>query len=229
VPTSCKSSIVVLEGDFRCYNDFKYVPQQTETASQETFVYTLKNNEVIYEPKMSRSVWNYKQNHSVINFGSKVNTNADGFAPISKLQLLALNTGESYPFADRLVEYLVGSAITPIDEIPDNIKRAQRVMNQNQHYFKIEGLWENKMQRIIYDYIMNAGPVEVSKNSGLIDKRHGYHTTLGQTSKSTLYDVLGFVDKDAEKWYASWAKKDNKPQAIESIQNVDIYDGLYDI
>lgn len=169
-------------------------------------------------------------NHSVLNFNTKdgFDLNNYSFKPISKLQLLAFNTGESYPFADRLVEYLSGSAITPIDEINDNIKRAQKVMESNKHYFHIDGLWEAKMQNIVYDYMINSGPVSVV-NGALVDKRQGTHPRLGHRSKSTLYDVLGYIDKDAEKWYASWVKENGAARIKESIQNVDIYNGLYDI
>ena len=213
VPSSCTSSITVLEGNFIGFNDVVYTPNGNTTA------------------------WEYRQNHTVVNFGdvrdrniAGLDTNNSPFTPISKLQLLAFNTGESYPFADRLVEYLCGSTITPIDQIADNIKRAQRVMSQNRHYFRVEGLWEDKMQKIIYDYIINAGPVTVEGNR-LIDKRSGYHSGLGHASKSTLYDVLGYVDKEAEKWYVSWKADPDRTKAVvrDSIQNVDIYDGLYDI
>lgn len=176
--------------------------------------------------------WEYNNNHAVINFDKTLNSAALNdtvyFKPIGKLQLLEFNTGESYPFSDRLVEYLVGSAINPTDEIGDNIKRAQRVMKQNGHYFKIEGIWEDRMQKILYDYMSNSGPVEVSNNK-LIDKRTGYHATLGHTNKSTLFDVLGYVDKDAEKWYSSWKIENGKAKPKDNIFNIDIYEGLYDI
>ena len=205
----------------------------------QAFIGHATNSTVTYDR------WKYEQNHSVVNFSCDkksgivtyhdagcnrnfVNDKA-GFKPISKLQLLEFNTGESYPFADRLVEYLCGSAITPMDEIADNIKRAQRVMKQNQHHFRVEGLWENKMQKIIYDYIMNSGPIELDTDNKLIDKRRGYHNKLGHTSRSTTYDILGYVDKDAEKWYASTKIQNDKPVVHNTIQNVDIYDGLYDI
>lgn len=259
VPTSCKSSIVILEGDFKHFNDFKYIPQKiSESNVKETWHF----NDFMYSPtnlasNSKHEIWTYQQNHSIINFGNKrdnikIDLNTDIFIPVGKIQLLAFNTGESYPFADKLVEYLSGSAITSIDEIPDNIKRVQRVMEQNKHYFTIEGLWENKMQKIIYDYIVNAGPVELvaistqkdSEDYGkiinpvnytgtfkymLLDKRRGYHPRLGHTSKSLLYDTLGYIDKDTEKWYTSWTKADNKATPLNSVQNVDIYDGLYDI
>jgi hypothetical protein len=210
IPTSCKSSITILEGDYRGFNNARYYVVNGE--------------------------WQYSQNHSVLNFNTKtdkIDLNSYSFKPISKLQLLAFNTGESYPFADRLIEYLIGSAITPTEDIPDNIKRAQQVMVQNKNYFRIEGIWENKMQNILYDYIMKSGPVEVSDGI-LKDKRAGINPRLGHNTRSTLYDVLGYVDKDAEKWYASWKVETNKAQVKEArvkdtIQNVDIYDGLYDI
>ena len=214
VPASCKSSITVLEGDFRGFNDATYKPVKNTITGQ--------------------TIWEYHQNNAVINFGNAedrtagLDVNTSPFTPISKLQLLAFNTEESYPFADRLIEYLCNSAITPIDEIADNIKRAQKVMSQNNHYFKINGLWEDKMQKIIYDYLINAGPIKV-ENEKLTDTRRGYHANLGHTSKSTLYDVLGYIDKEAEKWYASWKKENNKATVQDSIQNVDIYDGLYDV
>lgn len=212
VPISCRSSITILEGDFRNHNDVQYAPVN--------------------------GVWKYQNNHCLLNFNTskksdKIDLNNYSFKPISQLQLLAFNTGESYPFADRLVEYLSGSVITPIDEIADNIKRIQKVMNDNNYYFKIDGLWENKMQNILYDYAMNSGPIDISNDKKLIDTRQGYHKKLGHHTKSTLFDILGYADKDVERFYASW-KKDiikNRTEAVvkNSLQNVDIYDGLYDL
>ena len=213
VPVSSKSSIVILEGNYLSYNDAKYVPKSIVANSK------------------SQEAWEYKQNHCIVNFEDPYDEglNSGGFKPIGKLQLLAYNTRESYPFANRLVEYLTGSAITSIEEISDNIKRAQAVMTQNRHYFNIEGVWENKMQKIIYDYLINSGDIKAVSNDKLQDMRQGYHKTLGHTSKSTLFDVLGYIDKDAEKWYASWTCKNGSAKVKENIQNVDIYDGLYDI
>lgn len=176
------------------------------------------------------NVWSYKQNHSVVNYRCRcekckgaVITDMAGFKPIGKLQLLEFNTGESYPFADRLIEYLSDSAITPIDEIPDNIRRAQQVMINNGNYFRISGLWEGKMQKVIYDYLMNDG-------HNVPNASAGYQPDLGHVSKSMVYDILGYVDKDAEKWYASRKLlKDGKTIVTDTIKNVDIYDALYDV
>ena len=224
VPISCKSSIVILEGDYRTYNNATYVP--VTTYANENYTRTGDAS------SKSKTTWVYQQNHSITNFDRKILSQKPEYVvkPISRLQLLEFNTGESYPFADRLIEYLSGSAITSIDDIPDNIRRAQRVMEQNKNYFAINGIWENKMQNIIYDYIMVSGPIELNPTSEkLEDKRLGYHKTLGHNYKSTLYDVLGYIDKDVEKWYSSWKNDGNKAQIINNIQNVDIYNQLFDI
>jgi hypothetical protein len=68
-----------------------------------------------------------------------------------------------------------------------------------------------------------------AKDGMLIDKRQGYQPKLGQTSKSTLFDVLGYGDRDAEKWYASWENVDGNVKMVDNIHSVDIYDGLYNI
>lgn len=212
VPRSCRSSIVILEGDYRHYNHSIYSPSKDD--------HTLGK-------------WLYKQNHFITNYNRPAHFTEYGIVPISKLQLLALNTGTSYPFADRLIEYLVGSVITPIDEIADNIKRVQAVLAQNGYKQTIEGFWEDDTQRIIYDYVMTSGPF-ISDGAGkVIDLQRGYIPSLGHKTKSTLYDVLGYVDKDAEKWYASWQPSSNDTtfdaEVKNSIQNVDIYNGIYDI
>ena len=242
IPTSCVSSITVLEGDFRNFNDCRYIPNKHT-------IYTKNGQE------KDLVLWNYSQNHYIVNTKpvNKASLNVTPFKPISKVQLLAFNTGISYPFADRLVEYLVGSAITPMDEIADNVKRAQKVMNSNGIYFEMDGIWENKMQKLIYDQLMVAGPFEKMSIQKpvkptepitepivpaelsditidyVVDKRQGIHPKLGHTKRSTLYDILGYVDRHAEKFYGSWIFKDGKMRPKETIQDVDIYNGLFDI
>jgi hypothetical protein len=140
VPASNTSSITVLEGDYCSYNDALY-----------TFD--------------SKKGWQYFNNSTVANFETKKTyresklpeINLREFKPISKLQLLALNTGISYPFADRLIEYLVANVIVPNDGTPDNIMRLQKIMEDCGYSFQINGVWENKMQMILYDYLMNSG------------------------------------------------------------------------
>lgn len=217
VPVTCKSSIVVLEGDFRGYNDCKYEPsvkKVTNRAGEEKpFV-----------------VWNYAQNSSVLNF-ERSSLKLMDFKPISKLQLLAVNTGESYPYADRLIEYLSGYTITSMEDIPDNIKRAQAVMEQSNYTFTTKGVWEDYMQKLAYNYMMNVGPISADSSCRLVDAHKGYNPKTGLTTKSTLYDILGYIDRDTERSFSSWTvDKDTKRAIVKnSIQNVDIYNGLFEL
>lgn len=237
VPATNTSSIAILAGDYRNYNDSMF----TFSTAQG---------------------WQYTANSTLVNFETKPGTslpdiNSREFTPISKLQLLALNTGISYPFADRLIEYLIMNTIVPNDATPDNIKRLQKVMEECGNSFKISGVWEPKMQMILYDYLMNGGkftlapPLQDNEGCTLLDKsnnklfsksinpnvvinqRTGNLRQMGQGMRSEFYDVLGYADKDAEKLYASWTvetnKKTGKKQVVAktTLENVDIYSNLY--
>jgi hypothetical protein len=169
------SSIVILEGDYTKYND------SITKVGAETTVLTEHNKTVI----------NYENLDACDFLGDKL---------ITPLQLLRTNTSESYPFADRLVEYLVGNAITVNEEIQDNVVRAKTVISKNcpTDIYPIEandGIWEPILQCLVYDYI--------NKNQNTHDVNH---------------DILGFIDKDAEKWYTA-----KSGTSIETIANVDIY------
>ena len=245
IPATNSSSIVVLAGDYRNYNDS---------------IYTIKN---ISQNGQTAAAWQYARNTTITNFeNSKTDKNSSlpelnsrEFKPISRLQLLAFNTGISYPFADRLIEYLVCNVIVPNDLTPDNIRRLQKVMEDSGYRFQIDGVWEPKMQMILYDYLMNCGKfttttVDVLDKAGnkvfdekgnekqivtdkVTDQRLGNLRQRGQGLPLDFYDILGYVDKDAEKLYASWKietnEKTGKKQVVAktTLENVDIYSNLY--
>jgi hypothetical protein len=120
VPINNKSSITVLEGEYLNYNDKEYNTKldiieqhklvtnffEGQYADVKSETSTQFDTTYVYEPLENRK-----------------------FKPISQLQLLMMNTGISYPFADRLIEYLSENAITSLDRLPDNIKRAQTVLS----------------------------------------------------------------------------------------------------
>ena len=176
VPVNNKSSIVILEGDYTKYND-----AVAQNVTKGAFL--VDHN---------KTVINYEHLEACETLANNL---------ITPLQLLRTNTGESYPFADRLVEYLVGNVITVNEEIRDNIVRAKKVIEANWPHTKIhtitpeDGLWEPILQCLVYDYI--------NEHQNVNDVNH---------------DILGFIDKDVEKWYAT-----NKGNIIETISSVDIY------
>ena len=196
VPVANKSSIVVLEGNYCNYNDT---------------IFTLSSRET---------------NHAVTNYSTEdrvIDSNAAGditwqscqdfshFKAVTPLQLLKLNTGESYPFADRLVEYLVDQAITPEDTIIDNVERVKTVMEYNNHDFTNTSFWEDKIRCIAYDYITTQAD----------DRSHASSPTNVQLNTFDInHDILGYIDRTVEVNYSAKHKDNNV-----TIAGVDIYKG----
>lgn len=198
IPVNNKSSIVILEGDYTSYNDSIARPTYTSKTS------------VVYDPISGQSTTKEEQhphsflmerNQTIINYENLEACEYLADKLITPLQLLRTNTGESYPFADRLIEYLVGNAITLNETIVDNIVRAKTVISKNcpTNIYPMtpeDGIWEPLMQCRIYDQM---------------------HTKYNFNDIN--HDILGFVDKDVEKWYTSKTKK----SAAMTIANIDIY------
>ena len=170
LPISNKSSIVILEGDYTEYTPSTIIKRSP--AKDDNFIVV--------------------NNHTQVNFDGDLDENIKHL--VTPLQLLAQNTGISYPFADRLIEYLVGNAVTPVDDISDNIKRAKKVINAKTNALRDdEGVWEKIMQLILYNYASNNFNVRIN------------------------HDILGYVDKDTESY------SNGSISQPETISNADIY------
>lgn len=234
LPSNLASSITILEGDYTNYNNTflegnKVLQNHTVT---NYFTGDIYNN--IYVDSNDRQVvknaneaWTYVDDNTAVP-----SANISGitektvltmsypkledreFEPITTLQLLQLNTGESYPFSDKLIEYLIDNVITHLDTIPDNIKRVQAVLTRpykpgsnpydpgvdNTAYQpEHEGIWDKKIRHIIYDYMNN--------------------TNNNKINSELRREAFGYVDKAAEQLVQN---KDNI-----SIAKIDIYSNLY--
>lgn len=95
---------------------------------------------------------------------------------IGRLSLLQMSDNVSYPFADRLIEYLLWNTISSLDSIGDNIEWAQEMIQAYaiQDEF-ILGVWDNYLRYTIYRF-------------------------YNKDKKSKHVDINGFVDKDVEKF-----------------------------
>ena len=216
LPINSKSSIVILEGDYRNWIEGSYTRgvSKRETARTPGFSHTLlinnyaeaeligvgENQSLHYNINEWATTNNKQTNNIVINYEYKAAPKNLVSNLITPLQLLRANTGENYPFADRLVEYLTDNVITLNEDIEDNVIRAKKVaaMNTNSDLMLIDtsnGVWENNLQCIFYDYIKN--------NHNTHDHNH---------------DILGFVDRTVEKLYV--ATNDN---FTETLADIDIY------
>lgn len=168
LPFNNDSSIVILEGIYLGMNDKLHK--------------IVHYDEVIPgQPSYGADPFALSYNHSIINFETD---DFENIPLVSQKQLLQLNTHESYPFADRLVEYLVGNVITDLDPISDNVKRIQTILFKRHNTdedpkiginsINYYGIWDPKYKALLY---------EIAKEMNIMDKN----------------DLLGYVDKDVEK------------------------------
>lgn len=197
VPYLNDSTIVILEGDYRGWNDSNAScgVAKFEDGSPATL-----------------------DNSVAINF-ENLPEDAD-IELKTPLQLLCFNTKKQHPFADRLVEYLVGNAITHTDEIGNDVKRVQKVIENATHSTNngrdktrgdevytyryvpsIPGFWDNQLRYAVYDYM----------------------TSNARTNTLFIsHDTLGYVDKDAEKYvsyYDSTVKRNISIMDAELEEN----------
>ena len=122
----------------------------------------------------------------------------------SKCSLLNANLENSYPFADRLVEYLLENAITPMDKFQKNIGRIQDVVYDGdiKGYY---GIWDNQLQNKIHSLLLRP---DITKGNNL---KYGNTIIKTDLSESTVeedkpvkrfidiyQDVLDYVDRDVE-------------------------------
>lgn len=147
IPFSCESSITVLEGDY------------------------LSNCEHYFEEGIERL-----SNVPLLYINESEDTDATNYTYINRLQLFNINSEVSYPFADRLTEYLFKNVVDSTDEIGENIKRVQNILLKKKILKTIDkyGEWSNSIRQALY-------AEDISLN--LIHK---------------TFDLLGYYDKDLE-------------------------------
>ena len=91
------------------------------------------------------------------------------FSLLKNLSLLALNDQCSYPYADRLIEYLLLNVITGQDTIGDNIIRIRQQLKDLIHYDNASREWSDYLRILIYD-LMNSQQVPIADLNGFVDK-----------------------------------------------------------
>lgn len=192
IPVNNTSTIVLLEGNYLTWNDSIWAP-----GSARNCLTWHDTNQVLGDASKTKNT-----NKTVINLDS---VTCDAELPlITPLQLLRFNTKEQHPFADRLIEYLLGNVITNAeDEIYDNVRRAQKALTgrKNNYKIKLPGVWDPTMTKLFYEYM-----------------------TSTKSEFDVNHDILGFVDKDVEKYYKSFERyydlsvKDNSTVSLSNIE-----------
>lgn len=165
VPKDCKSSIVVLEGNYldRCNYILNDDIQQIVPVGKLQYI----------EGKNCQLSANY----------------------ISKLQLLQMSSHQNVPFSDRLVEYILGNVVTPIDSVPENIALLQNKLSRNKIY-------NVRLENIKHYGIWQESPTIELQDNGTISYKELRPCLYEIARKSNIlnnkYDVLGYLDKDIE-------------------------------
>lgn len=204
VPIKNTSTITILEGDYTNYSN-SFLSTSFNSRSNTEIRNNILNKEIVYKNICTCGNTNCtcqkqnirKTNHTVINLDGDIEKISKKL--ITPLQLLRVNTGISYPFADRLIEYLIGNNITHIDDIADNTLRANvacRMASLAITDVPADSFWNPTAQVLFYNFINKK------HNNVLIN-----------------HDVLGYVDKDVENLFTF--KIDNKNM---TLAQTDIYD-----
>lgn len=160
------NNIVVNEKYMSAEKDLKmFIKLSSSTNSSIVILegdYRNKSNNILLDP-----------NTSTKGLVSNIVKQNDSNIMNSKSQLLAINSGISYPFADRLIEYLIKNVVASNDDIADNIKRFQQYLFKYKDIaIKNYGIWDNNYSKIIENIA-----IENNMND---------------------YDLLFYVDKDIE-------------------------------
>lgn len=200
VPAISNSSIVVLEGNYLNYNDAWTTRDMKNGKLTRRQNYSVTNLE---DPKFAHTLIPGQEPKiiSAVDFAERV------FNPITPLQLLAANTNISYPFSDKLVEYLLGNVITSADDIDDNIKRVHAVVaaNTGSKINNEDGFWDDRLRPVLYNFAQ--------------------HLRRGE---EIGYDTLGYVDKVLEQeYFANLFNAYTGKVERTSIANIDIYPDIY--
>lgn len=161
VPTSSKSTVSVLEGNYCGWNDISYQLKKLEGFTATSFpVYSLQRT----------------FNTAVVS-DDAITASADLNLP-TNLQLLQFNTGRQVPFADRLIEYLLGNCITGNEEEPHGnialVKTALGISNSASG-------WLPAFKKRFYRNL-TTNPLVLADDQA-------------------NHDLLGYVDKDVEKYF----------------------------
>ena len=126
-----------------------------------------------------------------------------------KLSLLKMNDKVSYPFADRLVEYLIGHAVTSDEKIQYNIGRLQSAIYSGYRFKGNYDVWDKDLRYGIYRRLDDLTDKNVNYTIKTIS--NGEEKDLIKNGNKlkfsdTYYDLLSYGDKDVSTFFgvARW-------------------------
>ena len=170
LPASNNSSIVVLEGDYTG-RYFKYFGADAYSANG------VMRDDVDVSEEYKTEIIN-KQNYLMLRQPS----------------LAFCNTGTTFAFSDRLIEYLLWNVITSEEPLDGNISFIQRNIDGNRLKGYFDGVWSPNIRASLwYKYKDSLGKFEEDA-----EDEDAVSSTFFSNSNEML-DMNGYVDKDMEK------------------------------
>ena len=120
----------------------------------------------------------------------------------TKLSLLELNDTNSYPFADRLVEYLLGQAVSELDNNASNVLRTQLAIYGNDTFQGYAGIWSNILVQNIWNKVNSWDKTKGNKRlTNKIVSENGQEKTEYKKTRTFIddyNDLLYRLDRDVE-------------------------------
>lgn len=186
IPTNCRSSIVVLEGDYRRGCDL-FLDSKNQKQVLASTVQTANDNPLL----------KYIFKSADRDLSGEINYY------ISKPQLLYLNTQTCYLLADRLCEYLSRNTIDSNEEIDENIRLVQKAIHKKEFTNKFNdgvqyepdyyGIWDDDIRDCLYNFIFKSS-----------------NTFNREKILNNNFDMLGYFDKDVESHLQYLVDEDTK-------------------
>lgn len=183
VKLSNNSSIVVLEGDYTNLDRKSNLNKKAKNQITAELNY-LDSQDSLTDEESSR-LFNLEKQLNIISrinkyvFNTAYIENIDDSElnqfMLSDLSLLQFNNNISYPFSNRLLEYLLLNVIDKHDDIAGNSRRIQEKLNIEDKSGIYKDVWSELLRKIVYDKYMSS-------------------------DKTKKLDITGFIDKDTEKY-----------------------------
>ena len=181
IPSTNKSSIVVLEGDYG-------VGQLTQSNNTNNVTFTNQTmDDLTINSRTISGDWvrptfirNFEYDSEGVESSEYYQTKSPMISPLGLLQLNDTNT---YAFSDRLIEYLLQNVINPLEEFGKNIERVQKYISSNTHQIKNNSRYMKNYTNGVWDDDIREFLFKISRDTIYLDKK---------------IDLLGYVDKDVE-------------------------------
>lgn len=110
---------------------------------------------------------NIEKTYTDGNVRVDTSTPVQKYSDVYNLSLLKYNTGESYPFSTRLIEYLLGHVIHQYETLTGNIKRSQHALSKTTNYNAnswTDGVWSKAISHSV-----NVATQQLLENHYLVD------------------------------------------------------------